>query len=254
MLIKEYKGMKKYTELLMLTVISLMAMCSLSSCIYINTYYHASDEAWASINEPQSGVKVSQTDDYIMFEPESGTSDYFIYYPGAKVEYEAYAPVAEQLALAGVACALVKAPLRLTILDSTLAEDVIAQNPDVENWFIGGHSMGGLSASDYAYKNQEKFKGLVFIASRTNKDIRDISIPVLSIIGDCDGVCTKEKYEGSAVNLPDTRTEVLISGANHGQFGWYGFQSGDNQAGVTHQEQTRQTVEAICSFIERWSK
>ena len=42
----------------------------------------------------------------------------------------------------------------------------------------------------------------------------------------------------------------MIEGGNHCQFGSYGFQKGDNEASISHEEQMYKTVETVVSFIK----
>lgn len=66
-----------------------------------------------------------------------------IFYPGAKVEAEAYLPLLKQIRQTGVTCILVDMPFHMAIFDSNAAEDVMAQFPQIEHWYLAGHSMGG---------------------------------------------------------------------------------------------------------------
>jgi hypothetical protein len=42
---------------------------------------------------------------------------------------------------------------------------------------------------------------------------------------------------------------VRIDGANHSQFGWYGFQPGDRLAEINRAEQHRLTIEAVMNAL-----
>ena len=41
-----------------------------------------------------------------------------------------------------------------------------------------------------------------------------------------------------------------IKGGNHSQFGYYGFQRGDNKAEITREKQQQEILAAILTFIE----
>ena len=73
-----------------------------------------------------------------------------LFYPGAKVEAEAYLPLLDQIRQTGVTCILVHMPFHMAIFDANAAEDVMAQFPEIQHWYIAGHSMGGAMASKFA--------------------------------------------------------------------------------------------------------
>ena len=170
-----------------------------------------------------------------------------IFYPGAKVEAAAYAPLMRALAAGGLDAFLVEMPLRFAILNKNAAEKIIGSYEAAE-WFLAGHSLGGVAAADYAGEHPETIKGLVFLASYPAADVPD-GIRALSIRGDRDGVMNRERYEANRVHFPAGTEEIILHGANHAQFGDYGPQSGDNEAQISAAQQQAQTVEAILSWI-----
>ena len=85
----------------------------------------------------------------------SSTKCGFIFYPGGKVEYTAYAPLM---------CVLLKMPLNLAVLDVNAADSVFDMFPEISSWYIGGHSLGGSMAASYALENTDKLEGLVLLA------------------------------------------------------------------------------------------
>ena len=79
---------------------------------------------------------------------------------GAKVEAAAYLPLLNQLRQTGLTCILVEMPFYLAIFDVNAAEDVMAQFPDIQHWYIAGHSMGGAMASQFASEHPDEVDGL----------------------------------------------------------------------------------------------
>ena len=77
-------------------------------------------------------------------------------------------------------------------MDGSLTE---MEKYDYEHWYIGGHSLGGAMAADYAAGHSSAFDGLVLLASYSAKDLSDASFPVLSlsIYGSEDGVLNMDK-------------------------------------------------------------
>ena len=174
-----------------------------------------------------------------------------IFYPGGKVEYTAYAPLMEQLAEKGVLCVLVKMPANLAVLDMGAAEAHLDEFPDIENWYVGGHSLGGSMAASYAAEHADELEGLLLLAAYSTADLTGSGLDVLSIYGSEDGVLNMEKYNEYRPNLPEeTTTEVIIEGGNHAGFGDYGPQDGDGEASLSGEEQREMTVEAVMEILQ----
>ena len=60
---------------------------------------------------------------------------------------------------------LVKMPFNMAIFDSDAADEIISSYPEVEHWFMAGHSMGGAMASAYASKNPNQVDGLILMGA-----------------------------------------------------------------------------------------
>lgn len=106
--------------------------------IYIQAYYHALpdiQEVFAQGGGEQ--IQVDALDAWITYgDTKSGRG--FIFYPGAKVEEEAYGPLMREIAAEDFFCVLVRMPGRLAVLGSGAAEDVMSAYPEIEVWYLGG--------------------------------------------------------------------------------------------------------------------
>lgn len=176
----------------------------------------------------------------------------FIIYPGGHVDARAYAPIAYQIAARGYLVVIVPMPLSLAVLDAGAAADVIAAHPEIQHWAVGGHSLGGAMAANFAKKHPEAVDGLVFWASypANSDDLSQSALQVVSISASLDGLATGEKIDASRELLPVDTTWVVIQGGNHAQFGWFGDQSGDNVAAISREDQQAQIVQATVSLLE----
>ncbi|MHC1719774.1 MAG: alpha/beta hydrolase [Clostridiaceae bacterium] len=214
--------------------------------IYASDYYHADNTAiTAAIKD--SGINISNGNSALVFDPgNAGTA--VIFYPGGKVEYSAYAPLMIKIAQKGILCILPKMPYNLAVFDINAADKYISGHPEILHWYIGGHSLGGSMAASYASKNTGKVEGLILLASYSAADISSSGMRVMSIYGSNDGVLNKESYEKNKINLPAYFTELVIKGGNHAGFGSYGSQKGDGKAGITSEQQQRDTAEAVAGF------
>lgn len=122
------------------------------------------------------------------------------------------------------------------------------QFPDLEHWYIAGHSLGGAMAANYTATHSEDYDGLILLAAYSTKDLTQTSLRVLSIYGSEDSVLNRDSYEKDWANLPADTTEVILGGGCHAQFGGYGPQDGDGIPSISSEEQIRQTAEAIAAF------
>ncbi len=196
-------------------------------------------------------VEVFSMPDMVVFiprqlQPKTG----LIFYPGGRVDYRSYAPVLKRIAEAGYFVALPRMPLSLAVLDADRAGKIIAAYPQIENWAVGGHSLGGAMAARYVYENLGWGYGLVLWASypAASNDLSEEEIPVLSIYGTRD--MAGDKLVKNQALLPDSTRWVVIEGGNHAQFGDYGPQPGDPTAEISVQQQQGITVEATVDFLK----
>ena len=173
-----------------------------------------------------------------------------ILYPGAKVEPEAYAPLAMEIAMSGYEVIIADMPLNFAILSPNKAEKIINEHKNIESWVIGGHSLGGVAASNFASK-ENKVEGVVLLASYpSNEELKNLGKKVLSIWGSKDGVLNFTRLIESKDKLPKDTTYVEIEGANHAQFGDYGKQKGDHDALISEQKQVDITSNSIIKLLE----
>jgi dienelactone hydrolase len=211
-------------------------------------------EALAALQSDAS-VQV-ETDPWLLFQPvDSDPTVGLILYPGGRVDPRAYAPTARALAEEGYLVAIVPMPLNLAVLAPGRAAEVRDAFPGVETWAVGGHSLGGAMAANFAHNHADAVQGLVLWAAypASGDDLSSYGLAVSSISGTLDGLATPDKIEASRPLLPPDTQWTAIEGGNHAQFGWYGPQSGDNEATISREEQQAQIVEATLQLLQRLS-
>ncbi len=222
-------------------------LCVLFVCafgFYVGNYYKAVDKEAAQ----QLGVAKTEHKNYIAYGDEQAETA-FIFYPGGKVEAESYEPVLASIAQQGTLCVLVKMPFRLAVFKQNAADAVVEAYPQVKNWYIGGHSLGGAMASSYVSKHTDTFKGLILYAAYAAYELPD-EFPVIAMYGTEDKVLNMEKY-GAAKSNAKSLTEVVIQGGNHAQFGNYGAQNKDGVATITPELQWKRAAYETIGFINR---
>ena len=239
---------KRKIFIITLSVVLALAIIVGACAIYLGDCYPADDEAIGAFL-PQGTTWKEGTDGVIVFEPEGATKG-FIFYPGGKVEHTAYIPLMQACAEKGILCVLVEMPFNLAVFDVSAADGIQNEYPQIEDWYIGGHSLGGSMAASYLADNADDYEGLVLLGSYSTADLSATDLAVLSVFGSEDKVMNREKYENNKSNLPDDFTEVVIDGGCHAYFGMYGAQDGDGTPTITNEQQIRITVDNIVKIME----
>lgn len=229
--------MKKYIKIALLTTLALVVLIIGGFFIYSSDYYSADDRA-VEVFESEDNILVK--DNLLILSPTLPSDTALIFYPGAKVEYTSYLPMVEKLSNEGITSILIKMPFNFAIFNKNAADKVFDELPNIENWFIGGHSMGGAMASSYASEHKDKVKGLILLGAYIYGDVspRD----ALTVYGTLNSSLEK--------NIDYTENIVIIDGGNHAQFGNYGDQKGDLPATISREKQQDIAVEAILDFIK----
>ncbi|MEG2195698.1 MAG: alpha/beta hydrolase [Terrisporobacter sp.] len=197
-----------------------------------------------------SEVEVN-VDKFISFTPKNTEATKgFIFYPGAKVDPKAYAPLCKQVAKEGYEVVVVDMPFNLAILSYNRGEKVIKEYSNIKTWVVGGHSLGGTMAAKFASENN-MVDGVVLLASYPIGDeLKDMGKEVISIWGSKDGVVNFENLIKSKEKLPVDTTYSEIEGANHAQFGDYGNQKGDQIPIIDRQKQIDIAATDIVKFMK----
>ena len=234
-----------------LTVIVLLLLLgAIGAGVYLFNYYHAENSSLYYISSPKHGVSCDISGSgKIIFVPGEEPKAGFIFYQGAKVQAEAYAPLLEKLAERGILCILLDIPGNFPLFGINAADGYVSKYPDIHDWYVGGHSLGGVTATMFLDKHHEDFDGLVLLASYPFSNLSDTHLRTLSVYGSNDGVLNLKKYEDAKDKLPADFTEIVIGGGNHANFGFYGEQKNDGTAGITRSEQIELTVGYIYDFI-----
>lgn len=235
--------MKKHKKLIVTfgAVIIFLLAVFIGCAVYVNDYYHVEDTAIAAMASTQD-YTVEDCGGNIAFVPNEPVAG-LIFYPSGKVEHTAYAPLMAEFAKQGVLCVLIEMPFRLAVLDINAADGIQDNFPEIEKWYIGGHSLGGAMAASYISEHTSEFEGLLLLGAYSTSDISDSGLSVVSVYGSEDKVLNMGKYEENRGNLPSGFTELIIEGGCHSYFGNHGHQDGDGEPTVSMEEQIRQTVE-----------
>ena len=218
--------------------------------IYASDYYRADSKAVENFMQSADITEEALLDGSIAFIPDSPAAG-IIFYPGDKVEHTAYIPLMRALADEGILSVIVKMPFNLSGLKKSAADGIKEQFPEVESWYMAGHSEGGRVAASYIADHTDSFDGLVLLASYSSKDLSDTDLKVATVFGDLDKLMNRDKYEDNKDNLPDGFEATVIKGANHSGFGMYGLEEGDGEATITNTRQIKDAAQIIAEFIKK---
>ncbi|PFS66739.1 alpha/beta hydrolase [Bacillus cereus] len=232
--------MKKWMKIVLYSLLGILLMGSIAFLTWSQFTYKPTKEALSLVDDKKD-------EDNIIFGQKDAKVG-VIFYQGAKVEAEAYSYLGEALAKDGHFVVMPKLPLNLAILGINAVDSVMEQYPEVQNWYVAGHSMGGAMISKYAFQHEDKVGGIIFLGSYPVDDFSTKSMPMLSIYGEVDALATVEKIENNKKLMSKNSTMHMIKGGNHAHFGMYGEQKGDNASLITPKAQQDETVKVI----EEW--
>jgi dienelactone hydrolase len=243
--------MRKLRRGLLVSFLALVLLIGGSLIFWISTSHSASSEA-------QQALKKADTDNYSWYA--FGANEYptptvgVVLYPGAHVSADAYALLAQQLAKeSGVLVVVTRVPLDLAFLDRDAAREVVEAYPNVKRWIVGGHSLGGAVAANFAENNPDEVYGLLLWASRPpmDTDLSEKNLEVTSIYGSQDRLIDSTSIAEAQTRLPASTVYVEIEGANHGYFSDYGEQSGDGEPTISRDEARAEILRASSNLIEQ---
>ncbi|MFB2557119.1 alpha/beta hydrolase [Herbiconiux liangxiaofengii] len=212
-----------------------------------HTTYSAELEPVQSVAE-NPAIDISWTYDDVVMRPvadANGTG--LVFFAGAKVDPLSYAYKLSSLVERGTTVVIVRPVLNFAILEFRPLSTFTRAVPEVDDWFVGGHSLGGVKACQYAADSD--VRGLVLLGSYCAGDESQLGKPVVSVSGSDDGLSTPAKIDASRADLPADTVFVEIDGANHAAFGDYGVQPGDGTASIDDERMRALLTEALQQVV-----
>ncbi|WP_285115364.1 alpha/beta hydrolase [Leifsonia sp. fls2-241-R2A-40a] len=194
-------------------------------------------------------VSIHDAGNAVVMEPTGTPSGAgLVFVPGALVDPYAYLyKLSGAVAETGLTVVITKPTLNLAFFDQRPLSSFTAHAPEVTDWYVGGHSLGGVRACQLAQDPQ--VEGLILFGSYCANDLSGTDLRVLSIGGGRDGLSTPQKIQDARHLLPADAELVEIPGMNHGQFGDYGPQAGDRPATIDDATARRELTDALDAFL-----
>jgi hypothetical protein len=228
--------MKKVLKIVTITLITIIAAFTAITLIYLNMDQYGPSETALATAETYNIEKVDGN-----YQTLNDTSVGLIMYPGAKVDPLAYS----YLASTGYNVFIIDTPYNIAMFQPNEAQNIMDDNPQIDSWYIMGHSLGGVVA--YNYETNPNVEGIISLASYPIVDESNLDSPtdILALYAVNDGLVSEDER---AV-LPKNSQIVIIEG-NHAGFGNYGIQEKDNQSPITSDAQNELIVTEINKFVE----
>jgi hypothetical protein len=229
-----------------------IVLAVLGFVVWTNSALGPAPEAIGALrSDAQVTVKL---DKFVTFQPSSKkATTALVFYPGGRVDYRSYAVPLHKIAAEGYLAILLPVRLNLALFDPNAADGAISAFPTIRHWAVGGHSLGGVAAANYAARHTD-IDGLVLWASYPSDDaLKNSKLRIISIYGTQD-INSLSVFEDKRALLPMDTQYVVIRGGNHSQFGDYGIQPGDHEATISRADQQKQIVDATVQFLKELSQ
>jgi pimeloyl-ACP methyl ester carboxylesterase len=175
------------------------------------------------------GFAVSEDDDgSLVFRPDVSNGHGLLIMHGALIKPKSYAKTAAFFARRGYTVLLPYGMVRLSI---TAVDGAAERMKDfaVRDWFVIGHSMGGMAGLMLVERHRPNVTAVALWAASQPSDFSDLSLPILFLWGDTDGLLGPERFAAGKANLPATVEYVTVVGGNHQDFAMYSHQFFDRE-------------------------
>ncbi len=241
---------RKALKSIAIGLVGLFLLAVLGIAIWAKSGTYTAKMGALSALESTETLSITQ-DKWIVFEPNKETKIGLVFYPGGLVEPAAYAPILHQIAEEGVLVIITPMPFNLAIFNTGAAEGVIEAYPQISNWVIAGHSLGGAAAAIFAENKPAKIDAIALWDSYPpdSADLSDNTISAISIYGTTNSFPNTDNFQDKQNLMPPGTKYIAIEGASHAQFGDYGQQKGDVVPSISMGEQHKQVVENMLEFL-----
>ena len=240
---------------------TLIAFLTLGSCSYRPLF---------SPDDINPGVSIIETRRIIEMTPSSGTATAgLLFYPGGLVDSHVYNQLlADFSARSGATVVIVKMPANLAVFDIDAGLSIISGYPEITDWIIAGHSLGGSMAANTVKNHPDVYKALIFMDSypADGDSLKEWPGNVLSLYSSVEKVNDPERMQQTIDLIPpatwlttDNRTYPAadsnyavihqIDGGSHSYFGTYGPQDGDYTPTISRADFHAEVVDYMLEFF-----
>ncbi len=237
-MIKNFFKTHTILKITLIIVIIILLAAGVAAQVYLSEIYYPDEVALGALES--ENVEIFSDKGIIAIYADEPSDTALMFYPGGHVEYEAYTPLLLKLQQAlNVTCIMVEMPFNTAIFSPDSADKIVELFPEIENWYIAGHSIGGVTASIYANENQDIIDALIVLGSYNYSDYPNEK--TLTVYGSFNSNLEED--------IDYTENIHVIEGGNHAQFGNYGKQRIDVDATITTEQQQDAAVVIIEDFL-----
>jgi len=244
--------------ILILLVIIIVAVL----LIYVNVGVYqpsgTADALFASIQgNPSANVTYTTLGSTYIFTPSgnsiNSTIRGLVLLPEFKADYEAYVPLAVNIASQGYLVALVSPPLHFPPFALGRIDSVINAYPSVTKFAVGGHGIGANTAAAYVLSaKSSSVRGVFLMAPYSGASLSTSSLESTVVYGTKDGLVSSSDIQNIQGKFPSNAVFVKIDGANHSQFGSFLKSiNGDLPADIPEGSQQDQATQAAAALLQR---
>lgn len=223
-------------------VVLFIFILTIAMLTYLNTSQYKADTYALGLIDDDNYIG----DKDLVYQSDSNVG--FIFYSGGKVSNEAYSYLGE-LANHDINVFIPKLYQNIAFFNKNIAKKIINENPQIEKWYVGGHSLGGVVSIMFASENVDIVDGVILFASYPSKDISDLGIEAISFYGSNDAILPIDEANEKSLFLPNDSKIVIIEDGNHSFFGNYGHQKGDNISNISNLTQQDIIIENIIQYL-----
>ncbi len=221
--------MPRLFKLIAGVLISVFILAFAVFVIYVQIATYPPDQQQLAAVMADDSLSITESGQYYKITPatQDTAHPHIIYYPGGLVDPGAYlykmGAAAREL---NTTVYIVKAPFNAAIFNVGAAGKIIDSYGLKQAW-VGGHSLGGISACRFAARNPESVYGVFMFGSYCDQDLAEFTGPVVVVIGLNDLIINRENFKAAKANLPLETKVYEVNKLNHSDFGSYGLQEGD---------------------------
>ncbi|MEA4969805.1 MAG: alpha/beta hydrolase [Candidatus Pelethousia sp.] len=232
---KKKRGKKM---IIFLSIVGILAITVTSVLLYYNKAFPEALDIAATMDKVGS--------DYY-FHGDSNVG--FIIFSGAKADEKGYAYIAKLLHDEGHTVVIPEVPFHLSAFGTNHGFEIMAANPEIEKWFLIGHSVGGVPISRIAAQKPANLQGLAFVASIMSTDLSELDISAIHIMASNDNFYSEANRANEHLEyLPKHSVITTIQGASHQ--GFAAVHGRDGGGTISWKEQQEQTVRLILDFFD----
>jgi pimeloyl-ACP methyl ester carboxylesterase len=244
--------MKKALKILAIVVVALVV--GMYGYLSITTARNNAAPAAEALAAMESDARVAvEYDDYLTLTPVAATPKTgIVFYPGAYCDVRGYTPVWNEIAAQGYLVVAPKMPFDFAIFAPNAADEVRAAHPEIEQWIIAGHSMGGAMAGVYADNNRDNLAGVIVFDSYPpgSNSLADAELPILLFERARADGSRSQKFIDNAKLYPDSAKLILIPGAQHMYYGSFDGGSYKEEWGPGIERDAMQSI--VVKGIQTW--